>query len=149
VLRCTLAELRDHVGAELGSTQWRAISQDEVNVFGKITDDEQWIHTDPDRAAEGPFGATIAHGYYTLSLSSSMVMQLLEVTDADSIINYGLNRVRFPSAVPVGSRVRGTATVAAVEDVKGGAQAIVELTIDVEGASRPSCVAEMVIRYLH
>ena len=149
MLQCRLDELVDHVGVELGPTPWRTVTQDDINLFGRVTDDEQWIHTDPVRAAGGPFGTTIAHGFLTLSLSSSILMQALEVTDAGSVINYGLNRVRFPAPVPVGARVRASGRLSTVDAVPGGSQAVIALTFDLNGGARPVCVAEFVVRYLH
>ncbi len=144
------AELLDSVGQDLGATEWMTIDQDRINMFADATDDHQWIHVDAERAAAGPFGATIAHGFLTLSLTSVVMEQLLVVQNIAMGINYGLNKVRFPSPVVVGSRIRGTATLTSAEEIGGGAgvQAVVTVTMQIEGQDKPACVAECVVRYL-
>ncbi len=140
--------VRDLVGVELGPTVWQEITQDRIDAFAEATGDAQWIHTDPVRAAAGPFGTTIAHGYLTLSLCASLLFEVLRVDGVGLTVNYGVNRVRFPAPVPVGSRVRGRFTVVSVEEVTGGEQAVVEATVEREGAEKPVCAAELVLRFL-
>jgi acyl dehydratase len=135
-------------GLELGPSEWREVTQERIDAFAAATDDPQWIHVDPERAAVGPFGTTIAHGYLTLALLVPFSYELLPVEDAALSVNYGLNRVRFPSPVPSGSRVRARFRVAGVEDVVGGTQVTLAATVEREGAEKPVCVAELVFRYL-
>lgn len=135
-------------GQVLGASNRVVVTQDRINTFADATNDHQWIHVDPVRAANGPFGTTIAHGYLTLSLAVELFWGILEVTDSEQVINYGLNKVRFPAPVPVDSAVGATATVTAVEEVAGGYQLSVALVFDVEGIARPVCVCEMIVRYL-
>lgn len=137
----------DAVGTELGVSDWLAIKQERINQFADATDDHQWIHVDPERAAEGPFGATIAHGYLTLSLASKFLPEIVEVKMKMGI-NYGCNKVRFPAPVPVGSRVRGRGElVEAKQVVGGGVQAIIRVTVEIEGGKKPACVADTISRY--
>jgi len=144
-----VSSLRDMVGVELGPTDWLEVSQERIDMFAQATDDHQWIHVDPARAAEGPFGTTIAHGYLTLSLCAPLLSQALAgLTDSSMGINYGTNKVRFPAPVPAGSRIRARATVVAVDDVPGGEQAVVVTTVEREGGEKPVCVAEVVLRRL-
>ena len=144
-----MSSLRDVVGVELGPTDWLEVSQQRIDTFAQATDDHQWIHVDPVRAAEGPFGTTIAHGYLTLSLCAPLLSQALAgLTDSSMSINYGTNRVRFPAPVPAGSRIRARATVVSVDDVPGGEQAVVLTTVEREGGEKPVCVAEVVLRRL-
>jgi acyl dehydratase len=140
--------LRDLQGKHIGWTSWREIDQNQVNLFADATGDHQWIHVDPERAANGPFGAAIAHGYLTLSLAPVLLGELLTVEGMAFGVNYGCNKVRFPSPVKVGSNLRMGAEVTSVEDVPGGVQVTYELTIETEGSAKPSCVAEVVYRYL-
>lgn len=143
----SIDELTGLVGTDLGSSAWIDITQERVNGFAEDTNDRQWIHTDPERAArESPFGGPIAHGYLTLSLISAFWEQLLQVDGLSMAVNYGLNKVRFPAAVPVGSRVRMAATVNSVEEVAGGFQVILTAAIEAEGVTKPVCVAEPVFR---
>jgi acyl dehydratase len=135
------------VGAQIGPSSWVEIDQDRVNRFGVATDDMQWIHVDPERAAEGPFGGPIAHGYLTLSLLIPLWSEILVIEDMDMAVNYGLNKVRFPAPVPAGSRVQVSATLADAEEVPGGIQATVDAVMRVEGADKPVCIAQMVHRY--
>ena len=138
----------DLLGRELVS-DWFAIEQERIDEFARATDDPQWIHTDPVRAAEGPFGATIAHGFLTLSLVVPLFEQALPTLDGYRLsVNYGLNRVRFPAPVPAGSRVRARFVVEDVEEVSGGEQARVAATIEREGQEKPVCVAEALFRFL-
>ena len=140
--------IADLVGEELVSP-WREIEQERIDLFARATDDPQWIHTDPERAAAGPFGTTIAHGFLTLSLTVPMFEEALPQLDGYALsLNYGLNRVRFTSPVPVGSRIRGRFRVEAVDEVSGGEQATVAVTIEREGQEKPVCVAEALFRFL-
>lgn len=143
-----ISDLPDLAGEELGPGEPYEVSQEMIDAFADATGDDQWIHTDPERAAEGPFGTTIAHGYLTLSLVPVMMRTVLTVDGVGMGINYGLNRCRFPAAVPSGSKLVATATVKDV-DVRddGGYQLETEVTLTVEGADRPSCVAEVLSRY--
>jgi acyl dehydratase len=141
-----LDEMRAQVGEELGVSEWRTVTQEDVNHFADVTDDHQWIHTDPERATQTPFGGTIAHGYYTLSLHPGFADQIFSLEGFAFALNYGLNKVRFPAPLPVGNRVRMRATLIDVEDVLGGAQVVMKLTFEGEGALKPVCVAEHVMR---
>ncbi|MEV6246021.1 MaoC family dehydratase [Streptomyces sp. NPDC051742] len=144
----SLAALTSLAGADLGRTEWREITQDRVNTFADATDDHQWIHTDPERAKDGPFGGPIAHGYLTLSLIIPLFGELLTITGTRMSVNYGLDKVRFPSPVPVGARIRLHGVVGTVEEVKGnGVQMPITFTVEVEGSSKPACVAEAVYRH--
>jgi acyl dehydratase len=143
-----LDELPSLVGKELGVSSWFEIDQSRIDAFADATNDHQWIHVDPERAKQGPFGETIAHGMLTLALVIPMWTDLLEVRDVTSKVNYGLNRVRFPSPVPSGSKVRTRATLAATEPIPGGAQLIVDTVVEREGSDKPVCVAQLVFRYL-
>jgi acyl dehydratase len=144
-----MAELSSLKGTDLGTSDWVEITQDRVNTFADATDDHQWIHVDVTRAnAESPFGGPIGHGYLTLSLLIPMWSRVLTVTDAAMAVNYGLNRVRFPAPVPVGSRIRMAATLADVEEVRGGLQVTVAAVIEREGGDKPVCIAEPVFRFL-
>ena len=143
------AELTAARGGELGTSDWVTVTQDAVNQFADATGDHQWIHVDPERAAHGPFGTTIAHGYMTLSLLPALQHTMYSVEGIKLAINYGLNKVRFPAPVPVGSRVRATSTLVNVEDLGNGAvQLTVSTTVEVEGSSKPACVAESLVRYV-
>ena len=140
--------IHDLIGQELLSG-WREIAQERIDLFADATDDHQWIHIDPERAAAGPFGTTIAHGYLTLALLVPLFGEALPPLEGYRLsLNYGLNRVRFPSAVPVGSRLRGRFVVQSVDEVSGGLQAKVVATIECEGNDKPVCVAEALYRYL-
>ncbi|MBQ0829871.1 MaoC family dehydratase [Streptomyces tagetis] len=140
-------ELKAAVGEHLGYTDWLEVGQRRIDLFAEATGDHQWIHVDPEKAAAGPFGTTIAHGYLTLSLLPLFAPQLMTVEGVRMGVNYGTNKVRFPAPVPAGSRLRATATVRAVEDVAGGVQAAVAFTVEREGGDKPVCVAESVVRY--
>jgi acyl dehydratase len=144
----TLAELPSLKGQVLGVSEWFEVTQDRVNTFADATDDHQWIHVDPERAAaESPFGGSVGHGFLTLSLFVPMYSQVLVVTDAAMGVNYGLNKVRFPAPVPVGSKIRLTATLIDVEEVKGGVvQLVVGGVIEREGSDKPVCVLESLTR---
>ncbi|MEY9835130.1 MaoC family dehydratase [Streptacidiphilus sp. EB103A] len=142
-----LDELRKLSGSDLGTSSWIEITQDRVNTFADATGDHQWIHVDVEKAAAGPFGAPIAHGYLTLSLFVPLFTELLDVQGVTTKVNYGLNKVRFPSPVPVGSRIRLTARLASVEDVAGGVQVTVDGTIEIEGGAKPAAVLQSVSRF--
>ncbi|WP_158893658.1 MaoC family dehydratase [Amycolatopsis anabasis] len=141
-------EFAGTVGEHLGYTEWRTVTQDQVNLFADATEDHQWIHVDLERAARGPFGAPIAHGYLTLSLIPVLSKELYRVENVSMGINYGLNKVRFPQPVKVGSKIRGGAEVAEVTDVPGGKQVVARWTIEIDGEAKPACVAETVARYV-
>jgi acyl dehydratase len=144
----TLAELPSLKGRELGVSEWFEITQQRVNTFADATDDHQWIHVDVERASrQSPFGGPIGHGFLTLSLFVPMWSQVLVVTDVGMAVNYGLNKVRFPAPVPVGSKVRLTATLVDVEEVKGGLQLTIGGVIEREGGDKPVCVLESVTRF--
>jgi acyl dehydratase len=134
-------------GKDLGTTDYRQITQEQINLFADATDDHQWIHTDPERAKDGPFGAPIAHGFLTLSLIIPFWGELFDVDGVTTKVNYGLDKVRFTSPVTVGSKVRMRAIIAEVSEVKGGAQIKVNATIDIEGQERPAVVAEFLARF--
>jgi acyl dehydratase len=143
----TLAELPSLKGQQIGVSEWFEVTQDRVNTFADATDDHQWIHVDVERAtAESPFGGPIGHGFLTLSLFVPMWSQVMAVTDITMGVNYGLNKVRFPAPVPVGSRVRLIATLLDVEEVKGGLQLTVSGVIEREGSDKPVCVLESLTR---
>lgn len=144
----TLDELTALVGRDLGAGAWLEVDQTRIDAFADATDDHQWIHTDPGRAADGPFGGTVAHGQLTLSLLIPMWSRLIEVREVKSKVNYGLNRVRFPAPVPAGSKVRLRATLAAVDPVPSGVQITVDAVIEREGGDRPVCVAQAIFRFL-
>ena len=135
------------VGTDLGHSAWRLVDQARIDRFADATDDHQWIHVDPERAKDGPFGGPIAHGYLTLSLVPSLLEEVVTVAPASLTVNYGCNRVRFPAPVPVGSEVRLGATLAGVDEVDGGVQAVIDVVIEVRDAPKPSCVAQVVYRF--
>jgi len=142
------AALEAAVGTEVGPTEWFTINQNRINGFADVTEDHQWIHIDPERAAAGPFGKTIAHGFLTLSLLSHLVSELRRVEGARMGINYGLNKVRFPAPVPVGSRIRARASTVSAEPTGDGAvQVVTRVTVEVEGNPKPACVADWVSRF--
>ena len=143
-----IEELKSKQGEHLGYSDWHEVTQAQVNQFADATGDHQWIHVDPERAKDGPFGRTIAHGYLTMSLAPTLLSGVWRVEGMKMGLNYGINKLRFPSPVPVGSKLRVGAELAAVEDVSGGgAQATLALTFEVEGKDKPACVAEVVYRY--
>jgi acyl dehydratase len=141
------AEIKKAVGQHLGYSDWIEISQDRIDKFAEATGDHQWIHVDPERAKQGPFGACIAHGYLTQSMVNMFLPQIVEVRGISMGVNYGADRLRFPAPVPVGSRIRGGAELIKAEDVKGGVQATVRVTVEVEGSERPGCVIDTISRY--
>jgi acyl dehydratase len=142
----TIASLTEQSELDLGSSHWMEIDQPRIDAFADITEDPQWIHVDAERAATGPFGTTIAHGYLTMSLVAPVLNELFVVDDAVASINYGANKIRFPAAVPVGSRLRGRLTLVNAEPVAGGVQANLRVTMEIEGGDKPACVAEVLIR---
>ena len=141
-----MSAFSDLIGKELGPTDWFEVDQERIDLFARATDDPQWIHTDPVRAAEGPFGTTIAHGFLTLSLCVPLMTNALALDGYRMGVNYGVNKVRFPAPVPSGSKIRARFTVQSVEEVAGGEQGVVLATIEREGGEKPVCVAELVLR---
>ncbi|WP_432872027.1 MaoC family dehydratase [Microbispora rosea] len=143
-----LDEIKALAGKDLGHSGWLEITQERVNTFADATDDHQWIHVDPVRAANGPFGGPIAHGYLTLSLVIPLFNELLDIQGVKMSVNYGLEKVRFPSPVKVGGRIRLAAVVVSVEDVPGdGVQMLLDFTVEIEGANKPACVARVIYRH--
>ena len=142
-----LADLRRHLGEHLGYSSYHEITQAQVDLFADATGDHQWIHQDVARAAGGPFGGTIAHGYLTLSLLPVLLAEIWQVTGVRMGVNYGANRVRFPSPVPVGSSLRAGATLVGLEDIDGGAQIVLDVVVQVRDAPKPSLVAQVLYRY--
>jgi acyl dehydratase len=138
--------LKSAAGETLGTTEWHEVTQDAIDAFAHVTGDHQWIHVDAERAKDTPFGGTIAHGYYTLSLAPMFTAQVLSLEGFAFAVNYGLNKVRFPAPVPVGSRVRMTAELAGFDEIPGGAQITLGLTFEREGGDKPVCVAQTVAR---
>ncbi len=134
-------------GTQLGPTEWLEVDQDRVNLFADATDDHQWIHVDPDRATDGPFGGTIAHGLLTLSLLPQFTRQLYTVSNIAMAINYGYNKVRFITPVRVGSKIRARAEIANVAQLEGAVQATVTITVEIEGSDKPAAVAESIVRF--
>ena len=143
-----LAELVAAVGSQLGPTEWLEVSQDRVNLFADATDDHQWIHVDPARAADGPFGGTIAHGLLTLSLLPHFSHQLYRVDNISLAVNYGYNKVRFITPVPVGSKIRARGEITTTNQLDGAVQATTTITVEIEGTDKPAAVAESIVRYI-
>ena len=141
-------ELQAALGEDLGATDWIEIDQQRVDLFADATDDHQWIHVDQERADAGPFGGTIAHGYLTLSLIPMLGSRIIAIDTPGARLNYGLNKVRFPTPVRVGARIRGRASLVALADVPAGKQLTCAFTIEVEGEAKPACVAETVVLLL-
>ena len=144
------ASPRDLLGQEgrrFGPTGWLAIAQDRIDGFAEVTGDHQWIHVDPERAKDGPFGGTIAHGYLTLALANLFLPQLIDVRGFAHAVNVGADRLRFLAPVPVGSRIRGVGELAKVEEVKGAIQSVLRVTIEIEGSDKPACVVDTISRY--
>ena len=141
------ADLLGTEGTDLGHSDWLEIDQHRIDLFAEATGDHQWIHVDPERAAQGPFGRTIAHGYLTLSLANLFLPQLMQVDNVSMGVNYGCEKVRFPAPVPVGSRIRGAGEIISAEEVKGGVQVVVRVTIEIENSDRPACVIDTISRF--
>lgn len=140
-------KLLEASGKNLGGTDWISMEQNRIDMFAEATGDHQWIHVDPVKAATGPFGACIAHGYLTLSLVNYFLPQLLDVQNISMGVNYGCDKIRFPNVVKVGSKIRGTGQIISTEAIKGSVQVITQVTIQVEGEQRPACVADTISRY--
>ena len=143
-----VGDLAAHVGREVGTSGWVLVTQDHIDQFAQATGDAQWIHVDPQRAAAGPFGTTVAHGFLTLSLLSQLFATAIAFGDVRMSLNYGLDRVRFPSPVPVGSRLRAVCVLKSFEAIAGGAQVTLTVTLEREGGTKPACVADWVTRHL-
>ena len=141
------AMLLGAVGRHLGYSDWLEVDQSRIDLFADATGDHQWIHVDPERAAQGPFGTTIAHGYLTLSLANLFLPEVMRVDNVSMGVNYGCEKVRFPAAVPVGSRVRGGGEVISAEELKGSVQVVVRMTIEINGGDRPGCVVDTISRF--
>ncbi|MDN3357519.1 MaoC family dehydratase [Actinomadura sp. DC4] len=147
-MKVHIDELAGLVGKDLGDSNWITVSQGRIDTFADATDDHQWIHVDAGKAAQGPFGGTIAHGYLTLSLFIPLFSGLLDVSGVTTKVNYGLNKVRFPAPVPAGARIRLTAVIASVEEVAGdGTQVTLDGVIEIEGRDKPACVLQSVLRF--
>jgi acyl dehydratase len=144
----TTRDLVDAVGTDLGTTEWVRIDQHRIDRFAEVTEDRQWIHVDPERAKQGPFGKPIAHGYLTLSLVSKFLLELIAVTDAGSVVNYGLDRLRFPSPVPTGAQVRGHGEFVSAARIRGGTQTVIRVTVECDASNRPAAVADVVTLFL-
>jgi acyl dehydratase len=140
-------ELMGQEGALLGPTDWLLIDQDRVNGFAEVTGDHQWIHVDPVKAKDGPFGGTIAHGYLTMSLANFFLPDLIEVRGFSHAVNVGADRLRFLSPVKVGSHIRAVGEIITVEEIKGGVQSVVRVTIEIQGSEKPACVIDTISRY--
>ena len=143
----TPTDLIDLVGQQVGTTEWIKVTQEQVNLFADATGDHQWIHTDPQRAAKGPFKGTIAHGYLTLSLAPAVISEVLQIGEVTSALNYGLNKVRFPAPVRVGSQMRATVSVMSAQQKTSGVVSVFELTYEIDGEKRPACVADVIVLY--
>jgi len=141
------ADLLGLVGQSLGTTEWMNVTQQQVDLFADATGDRQWIHTDTERAAKGPFKGTIAHGYLTLALTPAVIAQVLEIRELTAALNYGLNRVRFPAPVRVGSQVRAAVSVASAHQKTSGVESVFTLTFEIDGEDRPACVADVIVLY--
>ena len=144
----SLDDLRGAAGTDLGVSDWHTVSQEQINAFAEATGDHQWIHVDTERAAAGPFGTTIAHGFLTLALTPTLLHEIYEVRGVTMAINYGANRVRFPAPLPSGASVRARARLESVEEVSGGAQVVTHVEVEAEGATKPCCAADLVTRFL-
>jgi len=141
-------ELTDAVGEDLGSSDWLLVDQERVNAFADATEDHQWLHVDLERAKEGPFGGTIAHGFLTLSMLPALGAQVFALETPGAKLNYGVNKVRFPAPLPVGSKIRVHVSVAEVTDIRAGKQMVLKHTVEIEGSDKPACVAETVVLLL-
>lgn len=145
----TLEELTGLIGQEVGASDWLTMSQNRINAFAETTGDDQWIHVDPERAATGPYGTTVAHGFLTLSLIPVLAREILTLELGSARVNYGTDTVRFPGPVPTGSRVRVRATIAGIEQTRAGVRVATTYTVDVEGRDRPGCVATLIVLIVH
>jgi acyl dehydratase len=143
----TIEDLTPLLGQTLGSSSWVEVDQSRIDTFADATDDHQWIHTDPERAKDGPFGGTIAHGYLTLSLLIPLWTEILDVRQVSTKVNYGLDKVRFPAPVPVGSKVRATATLTDIRPIDGGVQITVDAVVERDGGDKPVCIATPIFRF--
>jgi acyl dehydratase len=143
----TPASLIGSEGTQLGPTDWLLIDQERVNGFAEVTGDHQWIHVDPERAKDGPFGGTIAHGYLTMSLVNYFLPQLIEVQGFAHAVNVGADRLRFLAPVKVGSRIRGVGEIVTIEEIKGAIQSVVRVTVEIENSDKPACVVDTISRY--
>ena len=141
--------LREHVGQKLGVSDWITVRQDEVDTFAKLTGDEQWIHVDPERASDGPFGTTVQHGFFTLGRSTGLLWSIFTVEGFSVVLNYGLNRVRFPAPLKVGARVRMHVDLTELKELDRGVEVVYRLNYEVEDEAKPCCVADLVFRYYH
>jgi len=142
-----IEELKQLAGQQLGSGDWHEVTQEQINQFADATGDHQWIHTDVERAKKGPFGGPIAHGYFTLSIIPVLLRDVMSVEGMRMGINYGLNKLRFPAPVPIGSKIRANVKCASVEEVSGGLQGTFDVTVEVDGQDKPGCVAQVIYRY--
>jgi len=142
-----VAGLRERAGSSLGVSDWVTVDQEMVTTFADLTGDRQWIHVDPEQASQGPFGTTVAHGFLTLGMSTGLLWSIFTVDDVSMILNYGLNRVRFPAPLPVGSRIRMHVSLAEVTDLAEGVQVVYHLEYEIEGKDKPCCAADLVFRY--
>jgi acyl dehydratase len=142
-----ISGLQELVGQHLGYSEWHQVTQEQINLFADATGDHQWIHVNIEKAQAGPFGGPIAHGYLTLSLAPTLLEEILRVSGVAMAVNYGLNKLRFPAPVPVGSKVRAGASLAELEEVAGGVQVVLATTFEIEGGTKPVCVAEILFRY--
>ena len=142
-----IEELKQLAGQELGSGDWHEVTQEQINQFAEATGDHQWIHTDVERAKKGPFGGPIAHGYFTLPIIPVLLRDVMSVEGMRMGINYGLNKLRFPAPVPIGSKIRANVKCASVEEVSGGLQGTFDVTVEVDGQDKPGCVAQVIYRY--
>lgn len=141
------SELLEAVGEQLPASDWLTIDQQRINLFADATGDHQWIHVDPDKAKDGPFGKCIAHGYLTLSLVNLFLPQMIGVQGISMGVNVGCEKIRFPSPVPVDSRIRGVGEIVSAEEMKGGVQSVVRISVEIEGSDRPACVVDTISRY--
>ena len=142
-----VGDLSGRVGEEIGVSPWLPVTQERIDLFAKAIDDPQWIHTDPDRAAKGPFRGTIAHGYLTLSLAPAVISQVLEIRELTAALNYGLNKVRFPTPVRVGAQIRAAVTVMSAQQKTSGVESVFTVTYEIDGEDRPACVADVIVLY--
>ena len=141
-----IEEMRSLKGEHLGYSEWHEVTQEQVNLFAEATGDHQWIHIDPERAKEGPFGRTIAHGYFTISMAPMLMSEVIRQEGVRMGVNYGINKLRFPAPLPVGEKVRMGVQLKEVDDIEGGVQSTYELTFEVDGQAKPACVAEVIYR---